>query len=1073
MYFMKKIGNIFLILTILTGLLVLNSGGAAYAASSPTIMVEKSALKIGDTSLVTFTFSEAVTGFTLADLTVENGTLSSLSTSDNITWTATLTPAMGISNTTNLITLDNTGVENAAGNAGTGTTDSNNYAIDTDRPTATIVVANTALGAGQTTLVTITFSEAVRGFTLADLTVVNGTLSSLSTSDNITWTATLTPAAGILAKDNHITLDNTGVQDAAGNAGMGTTDSNNYAVDWFRPTATVVVAYTPLGAGQTSPVTITFSEAVTGFTNADLTVENGTLSTVSSSDGITWTATFTPNAGVNDTTNLITLDNSGVLDLAGNEGTGTTNSNNYAINTVMPTATIVVANSEMKIGDTSLVTFTFSEAVTGFTLADLTVENGTLSSLSTSDNITWTATLTPAAGISATTNLITLDNTGVANAAGNAGTGTTDSNNYAIDTDRPTATVVVANTALGAGQTTLVTITFSEAVTGFTNADLTVANGTLSTVSSSDGGITWTATFTPTAGIASMINLITLDNTGVLDLAGNAGTGTTTSSNYTINTVMPTATIMVANSALKIGDTSLVTFTFSEAVTGLTNTDLTVANGTLSAVSSSDGGITWTATFTPNAGVNDATNLITLDNTGVENAAGNRGIGTTDSNPYAIDTVRPTATVVVANTALGVGQTTLVTITFSEAVTGFTNADLTVANGTLSAVSSSDGGITWTATFTPTAGIANTTNHITLDNTGVQDLAGNAGTGTTDSNNYTINSVQSSSSGGGGGSSTPTDGKLTLPAGQSGQVSFGDAVTIFVPAGAANKELKLTTSKLLDTQNLLTSKQVLASSIYEIQKNFPEDVLKPVTLTFAFDPSNVKKDQRAAIFYYDETKKVWEEVTGGKTNGNRITVEVYNFMKYAVMVVDQPTDTTVGIQFSDIAGHWAEASIKQAVSKGIVTGYTDGTFRPNATVTRAEFAVMLMNVIKPQGDGAELNFFDTAGIGDWAKKAIAQAVQAGILKGYEDGSFRPNAEVTRAEMAVMLANALGQAIEAGAATGFADDKKIPAWAKDSVAYVQQAGVVKGNGNNQFVPQGHTTRAEAVTVLLNMLAHMNK
>ena len=109
--------------------------------------------------------------------------------------------------------------------------------------------------------------------------------------------------------------------------------------------------------------------------------------------------------------------------------------------------------------------------------------------------------------------------------AGNAGTGTTDSNNYAIDTLRPTATIVVADDALRAGETSLVTITFSEAVTGFTNADLTIANGTLTAVSSGDGGITWTATFTPTAGITDASNLITLDNTGVSDVAGNAGTG--------------------------------------------------------------------------------------------------------------------------------------------------------------------------------------------------------------------------------------------------------------------------------------------------------------------------------------------------------------------------------------------------------------------------------------------------------------------------------------------------------------------------------------------------------------------
>ncbi|MEN2388745.1 Ig-like domain-containing protein, partial [Comamonas sp. A7-5] len=172
------------------------------------------------------------------------------------------------------------------------------------------------------------------------------------------------------------------------------------------------------------------------------------------------------------------------------------------------------------------------------------------------------------------------------------------------------------------------------------------------------------------------------------DAAGNAGSGTADSNNYAIDTLRPTATLVVADNNLRIGETSLVTITFSEAVTGFTNADLTVANGTLSNISSSDGGITWTATFTPTSNITDASNLITLDNFGVADAAGNAGSGTTDSNNYVIDTLRPTATIVVADTSLAVGETSLVTITFSEAVTGFTNADLTIANGTLSAVSS-------------------------------------------------------------------------------------------------------------------------------------------------------------------------------------------------------------------------------------------------------------------------------------------------------------------------------------------------------------------------------------------------
>ncbi len=713
---------------------------------SATVVVADSALSAGETSLVTITFSEAVTGFTNADLTVANGTLSAVSSSDGgVTWTATLTPTANVTDTTNLITLDASGVANASGNAGTGTISSNNYAIDTQRPTASIVVADNALAIGETSLVTITFSEAVTGFTNADLTISNGTLSTVSSSDGgVTWTATLTPTAGITSNSNSVTLNNAGVADQAGNAGSGLSTSNNYAIDTVRPTASITMSDNALTAGETSLVTITFSEAVSGFTNADLSVPNGTLSTVSSSDGgVTWTATYTPNANVADTTNVITLNNTGVNDLAGNIGSGTTDSGNFTIATQQPTATVVVADSALSVGETSLVTITFSEAVLGFNNADLTVENGTLSAVSSSDGgITWTATFTPTANVTDASNLITLDNTGFTNGSGVTGSGITSSNNYAIDTQRPTATIVVADNTLAVGETSLVTITFSEAVSGFTNADLNIANGTLSAVSSSDGGITWTATLTPTAGITNSSNLVTLNNAGVTDQAGNAGTGLTFSNSYAIDSARPTASIVVADNALSIGETSLVTITFSEAVSGFDNSDLSIANGTLSTVSSSDGGITWTATFTPTINVADSTNLITLNNTGVADLAGNIGSGVTNSNNYSIDTIQPTATIVVADSALSVGETSLVTITFSEAVSGFNNADLTVENGTLSAVSSSDGGITWTATFTPNANVTDASNLVTLDNTGFTNASGNTGSGVTSSNNYAIDTLR-------------------------------------------------------------------------------------------------------------------------------------------------------------------------------------------------------------------------------------------------------------------------------------------------------------------------------------------
>ena len=137
------------------------------------------------------------------------------------------------------------------------------------------------------------------------------------------------------------------------------------------------------------------------------------------------------------------------------------------------------------------------------------------------------------------------------------------------------------------------------------------------------------------------LNTLTVKAT---DTNGNQGAATMVA--VTLDTLRPSATIVVADTALQAGESSLVTITFNEAVTGLTNADLSIANGTLSNVASADGGITWTATFTPTADTTNAANLISLNNTGYIDAAGNTGTGSTDSNSYAIDTLRPSATIV-------------------------------------------------------------------------------------------------------------------------------------------------------------------------------------------------------------------------------------------------------------------------------------------------------------------------------------------------------------------------------------------------------------------------------------------
>ena len=292
---------------------------------------------------------------------------------------------------------------------------------------------------------------------------------------------------------NVITLTSAGVQDLRGNTVTGSNTSANYAVDTERPAAlSITVTDISLIGGETSLVTIVFDEAVTAFSNADLIIDNGVLSTVSSSDGgVTWTATLTPNASVEDPSNAISVNNTTLTDLAGNAGLGSLNSNNYAIDNLGPTVvSVTVADTLLTIGETSLVTIVFSEAVTGFTVSDFSTgmsfaDDVVVSGLSSLDGITWTATLTPNAGVDYQGpgfDLVEVNATDVSDLAGNVGTLFVDSNSYDVDTTRPTASVTVSDPTLTTGETSLVTIAFSEAVTAFTNADLTI-DGTIGSLS--------------------------------------------------------------------------------------------------------------------------------------------------------------------------------------------------------------------------------------------------------------------------------------------------------------------------------------------------------------------------------------------------------------------------------------------------------------------------------------------------------------------------------------------------------------------------------------------------------------
>ncbi|MCP1308102.1 OmpL47-type beta-barrel domain-containing protein [Paenibacillus tyrfis] len=176
------------------------------------------------------------------------------------------------------------------------------------------------------------------------------------------------------------------------------------------------------------------------------------------------------------------------------------------------------------------------------------------------------------------------------------------------------------------------------------------------------------------------------------------------------------------------------------------------------------------------------------------------------------------------------------------------------------------------------------------------------------------------------------------------------------------------------------------------------------------------------------------------------------------------------VRFTDMSGHWAESSVSEASGCGIVDGFDDGMFRPNDPVTRVQFIAMLVRAKGFDKSGstapASAAFADQEAIPSWAAEAVSVAAQRGIVNGYEDGSFRPDAQVTRAEMIAMVARASNlQAGPEAELSMFADAADIPVWAKGYVAAARQHGFVQGRENGRFAPQEHTTRAEAAVLLL--------
>ncbi len=180
------------------------------------------------------------------------------------------------------------------------------------------------------------------------------------------------------------------------------------------------------------------------------------------------------------------------------------------------------------------------------------------------------------------------------------------------------------------------------------------------------------------------------------------------------------------------------------------------------------------------------------------------------------------------------------------------------------------------------------------------------------------------------------------------------------------------------------------------------------------------------------------------------------------------TETNLPTVFTDISGIWAADDIMEMVEFGILSGYEDGSFRPDGAVTRAEFVAMVVHTLEKLGQltvNAGESFADTRS--HWAEEYISTAVSCGFVAGYDEDTFGPNENITREQMAVIIARAFDLSSASGQ-TAFSDTATISAWAYESVAAVVESGIMTGMDGNLFAPQEKATRAQAATVIQRIL-----
>ncbi|MCL1093340.1 Ig-like domain-containing protein [Shewanella kaireitica] len=653
-----------------------------YDASQPSVAISGASGNINAAFTASFNFSESVTGFVMTDISANNATVSSFSGS-GASYSALITPTAAGS-----VTVD-VAADVAKDSADNGNTAATQLSVTYDASQPSVAISGASGNINAAFTASFNFSESVTGFVMGDISANNASVSNFLGSGT-SYTALITPiAAGSVTVD---VAANVAVDGASNGNTAATLLSVTY--DASQPSVAISGASGNINAAFTA--TFSFSEAVTDFISADISVSNASVSNFTGS-GTTYTALITPIAAGSVTVDV-------AADVAKDSAdNGNTAAAQLSVTYDASQPSVVISGASGNINAAFTANFTFSEVVTGFVMGDISASNASVTNFLGSGT-TYTALITPTAAGSVTVDVAA----GVAKDVADNGNTAATQLSVTYDASQPSVAISGASGNINAAFTA--TFSFSEAVTDFISADISVSNATLSSFSGS--GASYSALITPTAAGSVTVDV-------AADVAkDSADNGNTAAAQLSVTYDASQPSVVISGASGNINAAFTANFTFSEVVTGFVMGDISASNASVTNFLGS--GTTYTALITPTAA-----GSVTVDvAAGVAKDVADNGNTAATQLSVTYDASQPS--VAISGASGNINAAFTATFSFSEAVTGFTSADILVSNATVTNFTGS--GTTYTALITPTAA-----GSVTVDVAAdvAKDVAGNGNTAAT------------------------------------------------------------------------------------------------------------------------------------------------------------------------------------------------------------------------------------------------------------------------------------------------------------------------------------------------------